>query len=219
MARAGRTAGRGRGGEPAFNAPWTAAALAASMPLLFLGQTLLGVDRVAERLGLRPIDVAQGRLSGLVTVLLVHGSWMHAGLNALSALAFGAPVARALGVGARGALAFLAFYLASGVLSGLGFVAAHPHGGALVVGASGAVSGLIGAASRLLPGRRGLLPLDDRRVLAMALAWGLGNLVLGATALGRGLAGASIAWEAHLAGYAAGLILLPVFLPTSPRRG
>ncbi len=219
MVRAERPAGRGRGREPAFNAPWTAAALAASMPLLFLGQSVLGIDRVAERWGLRPVDVAHGRLSGLVTVLLVHGSWLHAGLNALSALAFGAPVAQALGVRMRGALAFLAFYLASGVLSGLGFVLVHPHGSTLVVGASGAVSGLIGAASRLVPGRRGLLPLDDRRVLAMALAWALGNVLLGATALGRGVAGASIAWEAHLAGYAAGLFLIPVFLPTSLRRG
>ena len=215
MERARRTAGRGGRGEPAFNAPWTAAALAASMPLLFLGQTALGVDRVAERWGLRPADVAHGRSAGLVTALLVHGSWLHAGLNALSALAFGAPVARALGSGVWGALAFFALYLASGVLAGLGFVAVHPHGQVLVVGASGAVSGLIGAASRLTPGRGGALPLSDRRVVAMGVAWVVGNVVLGATALGRGLAGASIAWEAHLAGYAAGLLLLPIFL----RRG
>ncbi|MBE7217764.1 MAG: rhomboid family intramembrane serine protease [Caulobacteraceae bacterium] len=189
-----------------FRAPWPPIVLAALLLALFGLQALAGVDRVADAFALVPAQVARGRrLAALLTFQFVHLGWAHAGLNALAIVAFGSGVARQLGTRARGAATFFAFYLGCGVVAGLAETAAHPHGMELVVGASGAASGLVGAVSRLQPGERRLLPFLSAQALAMAAAWTAGNVVLGLTGLDFAAGGAPIAWEAHLGGYAAGL--------------
>ena len=80
-------------------------------------------------------------------------------MNSVAALAFGPPIARLMGTNARGAAAFFAFYLVCGALSGLGFVLLNPHNPGVLVGASGAVSGLLGAASRLIQGHGRIGPI------------------------------------------------------------
>ncbi len=195
--------------EPAFNAPWPAVLLAAA----FLG--LYGVQVVAAapedilaRFGFVPTDLQTGRWAPLVTDLFVHGSWTHAFLNALGALAFGVPVARLFGRGAVGVAAFFLFFLVCGVLSNLGYAAAHWGAPYVLIGASGAVSGFMGASSRLIERRGELAPFTSRTVIGMAAAWVAVNVVIGWVGLGGVSGGAPIAWEAHLAGYAAGLLLV-----------
>jgi membrane associated rhomboid family serine protease len=82
-----------------------------------------------------------------------------------------------------------------------------------VVGASGAVSGLMAVAARLIAGQGRLGPILSSPVLSMAGAVVVLNLLValfgGAVVPGAG--GAAIAWEAHLAGFAAGLILARPF--------
>ena len=129
-------------------------------------------------------------------------------MNAAGALAFGTPVARFLGPRACGALSFALFYLTCGVLAGLGYAALNPHSGAAVVGASGAVSGLFGAASRLIEHRPGLSPFASRTVVGFAAAWLVTNVALGLIGVAPGIGAVQIAWQAHLAGYAAGLALI-----------
>jgi membrane associated rhomboid family serine protease len=126
-------------------------------------------------------------------------------------LAFGPPVARLLGLGPRGALVFLLFYLACGVIAGLGFVLADPHDVSPVVGASGAISGLLGAASRIIQGRGRIGPILGQTVIGMAIAWAIVNVVLGVSGLTPGAMGMPVAWQAHLAGYAAGVLLIGPF--------
>jgi membrane associated rhomboid family serine protease len=129
-------------------------------------------------------------------------------MNAAAALAFGAPVARLLGLRAGGAAAFFGFYLVCGALSSLGYVLAHPASLDPVIGASGAVSGLMGAASRLIEQRGRLGPILSRSTISMAVAWIVVNLIIGYIPVMPGTGGAGIAWEAHVAGYFAGLLLI-----------
>ncbi len=69
----------------------------------------------------------------------------------------------------------------------------------------------MGAAARLIEGRGRLGPLGGRTVVGMSLAWILVNVVLGVTGLTPGTAGAPVAWEAHIIGFFAGLLLISAF--------
>ena len=198
--------------ESAFNAPWPPLALAASFLALYGLQSLAGPqDGFFNQYGFSPADLAQGRPAGLLTSLFVHGGWAHAFLNALGAVAFGAPTARLFGVRVRGVVAFFAFFLVCGVLSGLVFAAFNWDQSFLLVGASGGVSGLMAAASRLIERRGRLAPFLSRTVIGMSVAWLVVNLLVAAVGLSALTGGAPIAWQAHLAGFAAGLVLAGPF--------
>jgi membrane associated rhomboid family serine protease len=204
--------------EPLVRAPWPAVLIAASILAVFALQAATGdVDAWNERFGLHPADLAQGRLLGLVTALWCHANWAHAGANAAFALAFGAPAARLFGPGPRGASVFFAFYLLGGVIASLGFAAVHRGDDTVLVGASGAVSALAGAAARLIGAAgsgapRTLAPFRSAGVIGMSFAFVSTNLVLGLAGVDLGQGDAPLAWEAHLGGYAAGLLLVGPFL-------
>jgi membrane associated rhomboid family serine protease len=194
-----------------FNAPWTIVVLCAGLIALYAVQTFTVNDAMLGALALTPGQLAAGHWQVLVTSLFLHGSWPHVLMNAVAALAFGPPVARLFGLGPRGAAAFLLFYLACGMIAGLGFVLADPHDVAPVVGASGAISGLLGAASRIIQGRGRIGPILGQTVIGMAVAWAIVNAVLGVSGLTPGAMGMPVAWQAHLAGYAAGVLLVGPF--------
>lgn len=193
-----------------FNAPVPALLLALSIVGLYALQSGPGEMAASYRYGLIPARLAQGDGLGLVTHMLVHGGWMHAIMNAVGALAFAAPVARLMG-GTKGLIGFLSLYIVCGVIAGGGYAMLHLDGTVPLVGASGAVFGLIGASTRLLGGAGRVLPLTDRRVLSAAAAWiGVNVLigVIGSVGVAPGMEGARIAWEAHVIGLVAGLLLI-----------
>jgi membrane associated rhomboid family serine protease len=199
------------------NVPWPVLALIAVLLAAHVARLWLGLDM--DRLALSSGDLSAGRWSGLFTSLFVHVSWVHVLVNSLFILALGAPVARFLGVGPRGALVFFAFFLVCGLVAGAGYAAiasalAAAHLGApdwALVGASGAASGFLGAAGRLIEGRGRLGPMLGRTVVGMSLVWIALNATLGLTGLTPGLEGGAVAWEAHIVGYFAGLFLIAPF--------
>jgi membrane associated rhomboid family serine protease len=197
--------------EPMFNAPWPIVIICVGLIALYALQLMLLSVRQVEWWGLTPAALRDGRWQTLFTAMFLHGSWPHVLMNSIAALAFGPPAARLFGVGPRGAAAFFAFYLSCGLLAGLGFVLADPRDAAPVVGASGAISGLLGAASRLIEGRGQIGPITGSTVIGMAVAWVIVNVALGVSGLTPGAAGMPVAWQAHLAGYAAGLVLIGPF--------
>ena len=199
--------------EPISRAPWPPLVLA----LLLVGLYAWQASRpdsveVQVAFGFTPASLPEG-WRGLISALFVHGSWTHVLFNSAFALAFGAAVSRQLGVDVLGALVLLAFFVLCGGLGNAGFALVHPYGESPVVGASGAVAGLMAAASRLLERRPGLAPFTSPTVVGMAAAWIAVNVLVGVFGLSPGLgsAGLPIAWEAHLAGYAAGLFLIGPF--------
>jgi membrane associated rhomboid family serine protease len=205
--------------EPVFNAPWQAVAVT----LLIVGgyalQTRFPVDAVENAYAFAPANLVPGRWETVITAIFLHGSWAHALMNGAFALAFSTPLARLFRPKIEGGLLFFAFYILTGVLANLGFAALHPGSPAMVVGASGAVSALMGASARLMGGGGRPGPILSKPVLSLGGAW-LGINVLIALVGGSFLPGAGnagVAWEAHLVGFAAGVLLIGPFARLVPR--
>lgn len=199
--------------EPIFNAPWIAVLLTAVIVGGYAVQSRFPFESVALSYAFSPAQLDEGRWVGLFTSQFLHHGWAHALMNGAFALAFGAPVGRFLGDRVSGAALFVLFYLLCGVLSCLGYAALHPGEQSALLGASGAVSGLMGGAARLIAGRGRIGPILSRPVLGMGAAWLAVNLLIGVigSSLVPGANGAAIAWEAHIAGFVAGVLLFGVF--------
>src|SRR5579859_1197061 len=200
--------------QPVFNAPWTVMALVAVLVGAHALRVFAGGS--ADRFALTSADLAARRLAGLATYQFVHANWAHVLVNSAFVLAFGAPVARYLGGGPRGAAVFFTFFLFcggaaaaayAGMVDALAAVGPERSPWALV-GASGAASGLMGAAARLIQGQGRPGSLVGRTVIGMTFGWIAVNAVLGLTGLTPGTAGAPVAWQAHIFGYFCGLLLI-----------
>ncbi|WP_250302368.1 rhomboid family intramembrane serine protease [Streptomyces sp. A 4/2] len=133
-----------------------------------------------------PVEgVAEGQWYRLLTAMFMHGGYVHIGFNMLSLWWIGGPLEAALGR-AR----YLALYLISGLAgSALTYLIAAPNEGSL--GASGAIFGLLGATAVLMKRMN-----YDMRPL-------FGLLVVNVIFTFSG----GIAWEAHLGGFVAGIIV------------
>ncbi len=204
--------------EPMVNAPWPVVVLTLGLVALYAIQTRF--PAAPDYLGFYPVDLLQNRFGGLITSQFLHGNWAHALMNAGFILAFGAPVARFFGRGALGTVGFFAFYLTAGALACVGFAALHWGSTANLIGASGAASGLMGAAARLIGGEGRVGPLLSRPVVSMGFAWLLVNIIMAFAGglLIPGANGAGVGWEAHLAGFAAGVLLIGPFGVLAGRR-
>jgi membrane associated rhomboid family serine protease len=150
----------------------------------------------------------------LVTYVFLHGDFTHVGINSLWLLAVGAVVARRLG-----ALKFLLFFFFCGIAAALLHLAVYWGSPGAVIGASGGVSGLMGAAMRIVYGRiyaypderAPLAPLLSQRILTFTAVWTGINVVSGVLRLGVSDDLTLIAWVAHLGGYFAGLLAIGPF--------
>ncbi|KQW70308.1 hypothetical protein ASE17_15480 [Phenylobacterium sp. Root77] len=210
MARLGEQDLSDRERQPIFNAPWPAVAATLVIVLGYLVQTFLPQNWLLQSFAFSSAGFEQGRWQLLFTAIFLHGSWAHALMNGGAALAFGTPVARYFGAAPRGAMVFLVFYLLCGGLASLGYGLVNPGSTTLMIGASGAVAGLFGAAARLI-GRETPGPFFSPAVVSMTVAWIAVNLLLALVGFAPGLGNAGVAWEAHIFGYIAGLLLIGAF--------
>lgn len=198
------------GREPVFTAPAAALWLAGLMILAF-GLQALAPAGLVEALAYAPSPGVLSRPLTLFTAIGLHGGWGHLALNAAFALAFATPVARLFGPGLRGGLSLFAYFLACGVVGNLGFGLIHSGQSLGLIGASGGVSGLAAGAARIVGGDGRIGGFRSPFVVSMGAAWILSNLVVALAGGALAPEGAQIAWEAHLAGFAAGLFLLRPF--------
>ena len=149
-----------------------------------------------------------------LTHIFLHGGLLHIVMNTSALLSLGPAIALRLGRDWRGGLLFWAFFLICGLAGGLLFLAMHWNSEISAVGASGAICGLWGAVARLRSDG-GLDPIFSRQVGKQTWSFVVMNLVLIAigfaigTASGEG--GLMIAWECHVGGFIAGLLLVQVF--------
>ena len=150
----------------------------------------------------------------------LHNDWTHLVINCLWLLAFGPIVARRFG-----APLFLLIFLVCGVAGALTYLAFNWASPVPVVGASGAISGLMAAGLRMLPGQTPwavpgetpLAPIFSRPILVFSAVWAAINLLAGLTGLGMPGQSGMIAWQAHLGGFVAGLLLAGPFDRLRPR--
>lgn len=207
--------------EPVFNAPWQAVAVTLLIVAGYWVQTLFHSFDVVAAFAFSPARLTPGRWETVITSIFLHGSWAHALMNGAFALAFSTPLARLFGPKVEGALLFFTFYVLAGVLANLGYAAVHPGGLGLVVGASGAVSGLMGAAARLIGGQGRPGAVFSKSVLGMGGSWIAINVLIavfgGSFLPGSGNAG--VAWEAHIAGFAVGVLMIGPFARLAPGDG
>lgn len=151
-----------------------------------------------------------GQLITLVTATFLHAGWLHLFSNLLYLLVFGPAVHSRLGW--RG---FTGLYLISGVVGSVAYSLAHPVSMSPLVGASGAIAGVLGAHLVLEPRARitTLIPIfvvievaSLPAAFVIALWFGLQVLSTLAPVV-EGSAQESIAWLAHIGGFATGLAL------------
>ncbi|MFM9937959.1 MAG: rhomboid family intramembrane serine protease [Hyphomicrobiaceae bacterium] len=230
--------------EPIFNVPAAVMGAIGLMVLIHTGLWYLGEDeetRLKLMLSFFPARYSAGasRLPGdwpgaqiwsFVSHQLVHGDWTHLAMNSAWLLAFGGAVAARIGN-----WRFILLGLLSGI-AGAAFFLAFRWGEAVpMVGASGAVSGLMGGAFRFffnhtdamqrfgdpnadprsVPRMSLRQTFTDRRVLTVVAIWVVLNFVTAAASFLL-TSGAGIAWEAHLGGFLLGILGFAVFDAPKP---
>ncbi len=154
----------------------------------------------------------------ILTHAVLHGSWLHVGLNCVWLAAFGTPVVRRAGT-----MRSLLLAVATAIGGALVYWASGPTSPQVMIGASGIVSGFMGAAVTFVfhrgpgeAGEPGRWPafLRNRNALAFLAVWFVTNAFAGLLASPLGIAaGGGIAWQAHIGGLLAGLALFPLLDP------
>jgi membrane associated rhomboid family serine protease len=223
--------------EPIFNLPTVVTALIGLMAAIHVAATFAlddaGREQLTVWLAFIPYRIEAPSLipGGLwpllwtpITHAFLHGGWEHLGLNMAWLMIFGTPVARRYG-----AVPTLLLFIASAVAGAGLFMATSLGQVQVLVGASGGIAGLTGAACRFMfqpvlmridpetglpvPAGRATAPLAllirDRRAMAFIAVWVVLNAAVPLYALVAG-GGVSIAWQAHIGGFAAGLLGLPL---------
>ncbi|MDX1623348.1 MAG: rhomboid family intramembrane serine protease [Gemmatimonadota bacterium] len=145
-----------------------------------------------------------------VTSMFMHGGWMHIFGNMLFLWVFGDNVEEALGH-----VKFLLFYLVCGVLAALAQIAIDPASDIPSLGASGAISGILGAYVAMFPKQR-VRVLIGRAVRHMPAVvviglWIAFQFVNGIGQLAQTEETGGVAYAAHIGGFVAGLALVWVF--------
>jgi membrane associated rhomboid family serine protease len=142
-----------------------------------------------------------------VSYIFLHGGWTHVIINSIWLLAFGPVVARRFGTPL-----FLGFFLICGIAGAATHLALHWGSTEPVIGASAGISGVMAAAFRMLPfgpqdSEQPVTPLFSGRILLWSAIVVVINIVAGVTGLGTGQGPNEVAWQAHIGGYFAGLVL------------
>jgi membrane associated rhomboid family serine protease len=152
-----------------------------------------------------------GPVSSLFTYMFLHADWGHLFGNMIFLWVFGDDVEEALG-----RLRFLIFYLGCGALGGLTYVASDIHSDSVLIGASGAVAGVVVAYVMLRPCAR-VTVLVTIIPLRLSAYWVVGAFVL-MQIINLGSASSSeVAYWCHFGGMVAGALLLLVLRPAGVR--
>jgi len=163
-----------------------------------------------------------------VTYSLLHANLSHIIFNVLWLLPFGSALARRFGP-----VRFFVFMAVTAAAGALAHLVTHEHAIVPMIGASASVSGTMAAAIRFafvqgsflsfsrgdadaaakVPALSLLDALRNGRVLGFLAVWFGVNIVFGVGSIAIGMDGASVAWQAHIGGFVAGLLLFSLFDP------
>ena len=164
--------------------------------------------------------------STLLTSMFLHGGWGHLGGNMLFLWIFGDNIEHRLGH-----LRFVLFYLVCGLAASLAHIMFNSGSSIPAVGASGAISGVLGGYLLMFPRNR-VYVLTWGGVMAVPAIFMLGLWIVtqfingvGSIAVTDETSGGGVAYMAHIGGFVAGLVLAPVFamgrqtaITSAPRR-
>ena len=193
-----------------------------------LQDTVAGVTQgqAAERMAVARffLDDGGARWWSLLSYGLLHSGTAHIAMNCLWLAVFGSPLARRIGN-----VSFLLLLAAGTIAGAMLHIVMHPSDVAPMVGASAGVSAATGAAARFVfsQGLRMDMMGDDARVRALpalslagmvqnrqamtfVILWFVTNWLFGAAVVPFADDDSSVAWEAHIGGFIAGLVLFPL---------
>ncbi len=192
--------------------------------VIFLVEAMLGpaANQLIVTLGIIPVRFTThqpGAWITLFTAMYLHGGWMHLIGNMLYLWIFGNNVEDNMG-----RVRFFIFYTLSGLASGLAEIITAPTSPIPGIGASGAIAGVLGAYLLLYPHAkvRTLVPLPyiyttiDLPASLVLGSWFVMQLFNGVVALSVVVRTGGIAWWAHIGGFVAGMLLLPLFRRRDP---
>jgi membrane associated rhomboid family serine protease len=143
--------------------------------------------------------------------MFLHGGWMHIIGNMLYLWIFGNNVEDAMGH-----RRFIVFYLLCGIAAALAQALPNPSSEVPMIGASGAISGVLGAYLLLYPHARVLVVIPIffyPYTVRIPAGWVLGFwfLMQVASSLSAPEQQGGVAWSAHIGGFVAGMALIPLF--------
>ncbi len=148
----------------------------------------------------------------LLTSMFLHGGWGHLGGNMLFLWIFGDNIEHRLGH-----LRFVLFYLGAGLAASFAHILFNAGSIVPAVGASGAISGVLGGYLLMFPRNR-VYVLTFGGVMAVPAIFMLGLWIVtqfvngvGSIAVTDETSGGGVAYMAHIGGFVAGLILAPLF--------
>jgi membrane associated rhomboid family serine protease len=151
--------------------------------------------------------------STLLTSMFLHGGWMHLGGNMLYLWIFGDNLEHRMGHAK-----FLVFYLLCGLAAGLAHIVSNSGSNVPTVGASGAISGILGGYLLLFPKnkirvltRGGVMPVPALYVLGFWIFIQFINSVGSMANTSETGEGGGVAYLAHVGGFVAGLVLVKLF--------
>jgi len=189
-------------------------ALIAANVLIFLYELQLsqpGLERLIGTWGLIPTRLFGDPSDTWITIfssMFLHGGWFHILSNMWVLFIFGDNIEDRMGQAG-----YLLFYLLSGIAAGLLQVFIQPTSGQPMVGASGAIAGVLGAYLILFPRARvaSLVPIlfiftiMEIPALVFLVFWFVTQLFSGLMSL-NGASGGGIAWWAHIGGFLFGML-------------
>jgi membrane associated rhomboid family serine protease len=205
--------------------PWITYSIVAANVLIHLIGTcntnFVISDAVARTFGFEPASF--GNLSAtptLVTSMFLHGDLVHLFGNMIFLLVFGRQVENQLE-----RINFLAFYLATGIAAALAHVLMQPNSSTPLIGASGAISGVLGAFFICNPGARITVVLEPvliyflHRLIIRVPAWiFLPVWFFLQVSMGLKQHGSNVAFWAHVGGFVAGSVIAAAvhdYIPTN----
>jgi membrane associated rhomboid family serine protease len=222
-----------RDSVPVTRTPYVVLILIAINTAAFLYQTWLPdkeANRLAYMYGLVPLryynplwaffnHLSINNYWPFITATFLHGGWFHIIINMWTLYIFGSSLE-----GRIGSFQFLIFYLCCAVASTTAHAFFNQSADVPVIGASGAIAGVIGAYAITFPRASVLMivpiifvPLVfNVPALAFGAAWFFIQLLQGVSDLLKPDVGDPIAWWAHIGGFLMGLVLLPFFLLIAP---
>jgi len=191
--------------------PWVTLLLILGNALVFLGwQIRVGLEESVDIGGLIPAEFPRepDSLIHLFAAMFMHGGWMHLLGNMWFLWIFGSNIEDA-----TGARRFFYFYLICGAIAGLTQILASPHSLVPMIGASGAVSGVLGAYFLLFPRARiataFFIFVFEIPAFVFLFFW-IALQILSQKVAGH-QEGGGVAYLAHIGGFFSGLLLIGLF--------
>ncbi len=209
--------------NPTYRFPVVNIAIIVANIAIFLYEVSLGprLESFFLRFGVVPLDFStsfnssHGSVATYVPILssmFLHGGWLHLGGNMLFLWIFGDNVEDKLGHGR-----YFVFYVMCGIAASLVHIVIDPSSGMPTVGASGAISGVLGAYLLMFPKARvvTLIPIfifvhvAELPAFIVLGFWFVLQFFSGLVSLGYQTAGmGGVAWWAHVGGFVSGLLLV-----------